>query len=121
MPKAAYYVSVANGLIEDATTLQDASNQAYEFVVHANEEEIRELRRLLDKQQSDEEDTLKRAPIPYKSADHDKATDRYNVDMLSLYNTIYHLGNKETKKHIENMGILGRLLTPDYHHDGYKR
>ncbi|WP_236291240.1 hypothetical protein [Paenibacillus allorhizoplanae] len=37
-----------------------------------------------------------RAPIPYKSADHDKATDQFNDDLLKIYQLIYNLGTDAT-------------------------
>jgi hypothetical protein len=119
--KTIYYISVADGLIESESVLRGIPNKNYEFVVHAADEEIAELRRRMDKVQSDEETTFKRATIPYKSADHDVATNAFNSDMLSLYHMIYELGNDEAKQHIEKMGILGRLLSPDYHHAGYSK
>ncbi|PZE22111.1 hypothetical protein [Paenibacillus xerothermodurans] len=119
MPKTLYYVSVANGLIQDETTMNDALQDDYEFRIRANDEEIRELRELMQKVLDDEENTHIRAPIPYKSAEHDKATEDFNSDMLNMYNMIYQLGDDKAKRHIEQTGILGRLLNPDYHDAGY--
>ncbi|MFH5182900.1 hypothetical protein ACHHV8_09875 [Paenibacillus sp. TAB 01] len=59
-----YYVSVASATIEDNDMLADQANYAYEFVVKANEEELRNLRELLDAYTTDMEKTFARAPAP---------------------------------------------------------
>jgi hypothetical protein len=112
MEKTIYYVSVADGLIESESVLRGMPNKNYEFVVHATDEEIAELRRRMDNVQDDEEITLKRATIPYKSAEHDVATNTFNTDMLSLYHMIYQLGNDEAKQHIEKNGDFGPAALP---------
>lgn len=70
---------------------------------------------------SDDEVTLFRALIPYKSADHDKATNQFNEDLLKLYQLVYHLGTDKTKAHIRGMNILNKLRDTDYNYPGYKR
>jgi hypothetical protein len=120
MPKSTYYVTVATGLIEELQALQDKANRTHEFVVEASVEEIAVLRDLFDKQAASEELTFKRATIPYKTADQDPSTERFNGDILNIYRYLYEIGTYETKKHIEKMGILPRLLSPDYHHAGYE-
>jgi hypothetical protein len=121
MPKATYYVSVATGLIEELKAMQESENMAHEFVVEAAPEEVATLRNLMEKRATAEENTFKRAAIPYKSADHDQATEEFNGEILNIYRYLHEIGNAETKKHIEKMGILPRLLSPDYHHAGYER
>ncbi|SFL37266.1 hypothetical protein SAMN03159341_105328 [Paenibacillus sp. 1_12] len=120
MPKSTYYVTVATGLIEQQQAMQDKANLTHEFAVEATDEEIAVLRDLLDKQATSEELTFKRATIPYKTADHDPSTERFNGDILNIYRYLYEIGTAETKSHIEKMGILPRLLSPDYHHAGYE-
>jgi hypothetical protein len=120
MPKATYYVSVARGLIEEPKAMRDSDNLTHEFQVEATEEEIAVLRELFEKQATAEEQTFKRAAVPYKSADHDPATADFNGEFLNIYRYLYEIGDEATKKHIEKMRILPRLLSPDYHDPGYE-
>lgn len=48
------------------------------------------------------------------------ATEEFNGDILNIYRYLYEIGSTETKQHIEKMEILPRLLSLDYHHEGYE-
>ncbi|WP_239696869.1 hypothetical protein [Paenibacillus oryzisoli] len=89
--------------------------------VRGTEVEIEMLRQMLDQLKRDDELTQFRAPIPYKSADHDKATDQFNDDLLKLYQFIYNLGTEKTRAHISDMNILHKLQNTDYEDPGYER
>ncbi|AEI39519.1 hypothetical protein [Paenibacillus mucilaginosus] len=119
MPKKIYYISVGPGTIEDQQTLADQRNYTYDYQVEASEEEYQELRRLLQSTEETQDGTFARAPIPYKSADHDPATEQFNDRMKDLYTLLYRLGTAETKGHIEKMGILKKLGNTDYDLPGY--
>ncbi|RED57534.1 hypothetical protein [Cohnella lupini] len=113
MDKQRYYVSVSASMVGTEPSLTD------QLTIFATEEERNHLLALLNREQKATEKTYIRAQIPYKSADHDKATNRYNEGMVDIYRYIYQVGTIETKRHIEYMDILQELRTPDYHHQGY--
>ncbi|MFC4303371.1 hypothetical protein [Cohnella boryungensis] len=113
MDKLRYYVSVSAGIVGTEPALTD------QLTVLATDEERNHLIALLEKERKALESTYVRAPIPYKSADHDSATNRYNDSMIEIYRFIYRIGTIETKRHIEYMDILRELRTPDYRHPGY--
>ncbi|MDO3677866.1 hypothetical protein Q3C12_12710 [Paenibacillus ehimensis] len=119
MLKKRYYVSVGTGTIEDAQTLADLGDYSYEYAVEATDQEIRELRWLMSSYEAETEKTFARAGVPYKSADHDEATDEYNAQVRELYAMIYRLGTPETRGHIEKMRIMEKLGNPDYRQPGY--
>ncbi|PUA39256.1 hypothetical protein C8Z91_10125 [Paenibacillus elgii] len=121
MLKKSYYVSVGTGTVEDAQTLADLGNYSYEYAVEATDQEIRELRRLMGSYEAETEKTFARAGVPYKSADHDEATDEYNSQVRELYTMIYRLGTPETRGHIEKMRIIEKLGNSDYRQPGYGR
>lgn len=109
------YVSVSNKSLD-----RDASmNEQLE--VRGTEEELEKLRQMLEQLQRDDEVTQLRAPIPYKSADHDKASDQFNDDLFKLYQFIYNLGTDKTKAHIHDMNILKKLQNTDYEDSGYEQ
>jgi hypothetical protein len=114
MDKLRYYVSVSAGIVGTEPALTD------QLTVLATDEERNHLIALLERERKALESTYVRAPIPYKSADHDSATNRYNDSMIEIYRFIYRIGTIETKRHIEYMDILRELRTPDYRHPGYK-
>jgi hypothetical protein len=113
--KQTYYVSISGKRVEPEPSIND------QLTVTATLEEIDELQLLLDQIQRDDEKTQFRAPIPYKSADHDEATDKFNEDIIKVYDAVYMLGTKETKDHIRKMSILPKLQDPDYNYPGYER
>ncbi|SFD74142.1 hypothetical protein SAMN05216378_1220 [Paenibacillus catalpae] len=109
------YVSVSNKSLDTEASMNE------QLEVRGTEKELEKLRQMLEHLQHDDEVTQFRAPIPYKSADHDKATDQFNEDLLKLYQVIYNLGTVETKAHIHNMNILNKLKDTDYEYPGYER
>lgn len=113
--KQKYYVSVSGKSVE----ADFSGNEQLEVL--GTEEEIAELQQLLDRIQKDDEVTHLRAPIPYKSADHDKATEQFNEDIREVYQAIYELGTSKTREHIRRMNILGKLQDTDYNYPGYER
>ncbi len=114
-PQQTLYVSVSS------KSLDTEASRNEQLEVRGTEEELAELRQLLDQVQRDDESTQFRAPIPYKSADHDKATDQFNGDLLKLYEVVYKLGTARTREHIRQMDILTKLQDTDYDYPGYER
>lgn len=113
--KQTYYVSISGKRVEPEPSIND------QLTVTATQAEISELQQLLDQIQRDDEKTQFRAPIPYKSADNDKATDKFNEDIIKVYETVYVLGTAETRDHIRQMNILNKLKDSDYDYPGYER
>jgi DUF438 domain-containing protein len=113
MDKQRYFVSVSASMIGTEPSIMD------QLTVLATVEERNHLLAILNKEQKNIEKTYLRAHIPYKSADNDKATERFNDSMIEIYRYIYKIGTIETKRHIKYMDILEELRTPDYHHQGY--
>jgi len=115
MEKQTYYVSISGKRVEPEPSIND------QLTVTATQTEINELQLQLDQIQRDDEKTQFRAPIPYKSADHDEATDKFNEDIIKVYESVYALGTKETRDHIRQMNILNKLQDSDYDYPGYER
>jgi uncharacterized protein (DUF342 family) len=113
--KQTLYVSVSSKSLDREASMNE------QLEVQGTEEELEKLRHMLEQLRRDDEATQFRAPIPYKSADHDKATDQFNNDLLQLYQVVYDLGTDKTKAHIKNMNILLKLQDTDYDYPGYER
>ncbi|WP_433945313.1 hypothetical protein [Paenibacillus sp. SN-8-1] len=111
--KTRYYVSVTHHLI------QDVQNESAEYEVYLDDEELGLLRDKLDDLSKEDEYTLKRAPVPYKSADKDEATDSYNDKLIDVYEYLHQIGDEKTRRAIESLGVLGKLEHSDYDHKGY--
>ncbi|RXZ79229.1 hypothetical protein EBB07_23930 [Paenibacillaceae bacterium] len=111
--KRHYYVSVSGKSIEHAPSGSD------QLQILATDGEINTLQQLLKREESRDETTALKAPIPYKSADHDPAGDAYDEALIDLYRAIYKLGTSETQQHIAGMNILRELKDTDYNHPGY--
>jgi hypothetical protein len=109
------YVSVSNKSLDREASMNE------QLEVCGTDEELEKLRQILEQLERDDQVTQFRAPIPYKSADHDKATDQFNDDLLKLYQLIYDLGTDKTRAHIHDMNILNKLQNTDYDYPGYER
>ncbi|SFA91860.1 hypothetical protein SAMN04488072_103262 [Lentibacillus halodurans] len=78
-----------------------------EFVIYATEDEVRLLRQRLDGMHTSDIHAFFRAHVPIMPYHNDKSNDDYDTGITDAFQMIYELGNEETKKHIENMGVLG--------------
>lgn len=95
-----YYVAVGARQI-----LEDREAAAFEFAIHANDEELTKLQESFEELQDAEEDNAFRfSELPSVSDDPEDPT--YNVLFKNIYRQLYELGNEETKRHIESMNIF---------------
>ncbi|GIO34455.1 MULTISPECIES: hypothetical protein [Paenibacillus] len=111
--KKRYYISVSHHLI------QDVPHDSAEFEVMMTEAEMSKLKDKLEDLNQEDENTFKRAFIPFKSADHDEAPQGYNDKLIDVYAYLYEIGDEHTKRTIEGMNILGKMQHTDYNNEGY--
>ncbi|MFD3261484.1 hypothetical protein ACE3MQ_23080 [Paenibacillus lentus] len=112
--KKPYYVSVAHRMIQEAPN-QDST----EFRVLLDDEDLVKLRDKIAELSEEDLYTFRRAPVPYKSADHDEATEHFNDRMIELYTLLYQYGDEQTRRSIISLGVLGKLQNHDYNDPGY--
>ncbi|MWV45723.1 hypothetical protein GRF59_19085 [Paenibacillus sp. HJL G12] len=112
--KKRYYISVTHNLI------QDVPNDSTEFELMLTDDQVTRLRDQMDELTKDDEYTFKRAFVPFKSADHDDATEQFDEKLLGLYAYLYEVGDEETKRMIEELNVLPKLHQTDYHDEGYE-
>ncbi|WP_339848450.1 hypothetical protein MKY42_03035 [Paenibacillus sp. FSL W7-1088] len=112
--KKHYYVSVTHNLIEQT------KNESTPFEVMVNDEQLNRLKDLMKVLEDEDAYTLQRAPVPYKSADHDEATEQFSDGMTLLYTFLYDHGTSDTRQAIESMNVLSRLQDTDYDDPGYE-
>jgi hypothetical protein len=113
MDKERYYVSVTAHTITKEPSMTD------QLTVLATDKERDYLESLLEQEEHNDDRTHLRAMVPYKSADHDPSTNKYNDKLRSIYRYIYKIGTIQTKRHIEYMDIIQDLKNTDYSHPGY--
>jgi hypothetical protein len=101
MGKKTYYVSV-----QAQTILENQGDSSYEFEIQADDQQIAGLIELFEENLMDEEDNQIRMPIPAVPYHHDVENDRFDHSLKAIYHAIHNMGNEETRKHIEKMGIL---------------
>ncbi|MNJ32926.1 hypothetical protein [Paenibacillus bouchesdurhonensis] len=112
--KKPYYVSVAHRIIQEAPN-QDSA----EFRVLLDEEDLVKLNDKMAELSEEDIYTFRRAPVPYKSADHDAATEQFNDRMIELYTLLYQYGDEHARRTIIRLGVLGKLQNHDYNDPGY--
>ncbi|MEK0313842.1 hypothetical protein [Cohnella sp. 56] len=112
--KEIYYVSVSAG-----TVTRDEDHTTDQLSVLATASEIDQLMALFAKRAQNDNVMHLRAMIPYKSADHDPSTVKYNEQILGIYRMVFRIGTEETRRHLIHMDILNALKDPDTHLPGY--
>jgi hypothetical protein len=101
MEKNKYYVSVGEGEISH----RPHDRNGY-LEISATEAELSNLRRKFDNMHDAGVDSFFRAHVPFLEYHHDDSNDSYDHNMVEVYQMLHELGNKKTREHIENMGIL---------------
>lgn len=99
--KKTYYIEVATGEIS-----QSATSSTWNYKIEATDEEIIKLREYFDQNYSNEWQNFFRAHVPFVQYHYDRENDAYDETMKEVYGMLHDLGDEETKKHIESMGIL---------------
>lgn len=88
---------------EISTTKYGNSNY---FTIFATEDEVEELRRIMDKIYDADIRSHIRAHIPFVPYHRDRSNDDYDDQYKEALTMIYQFGNNETKEHIDSMEIL---------------
>ncbi len=99
--KDTYYIDVGTGGI-----YQSATASTWSFKIEATDEEIHQLRSLMDSNYLNEWGNFFRAHVPYVQYHYDRQNDAYDSTIQQIYAMIYQLGDQEAKTHIESMDIL---------------
>ncbi|WP_249901874.1 hypothetical protein [Paenibacillus sp. PK3_47] len=111
--KQTFFVSVNHGLI------QEVRNDSNEFEVLLTEGELAVLQDLLKELSQEDEYAFRRAFVPYKSADHDDAVRQFDDGTIRLYQHLHQYGTPDTRRTIEELGVLPKLENTGYQDTGY--
>ncbi|GGH62703.1 hypothetical protein GCM10008014_39410 [Paenibacillus silvae] len=108
------YVSVTHNLIEQTR------NESTPFEVIVDDGQLATLQDLMKVLEKGDDYSLQRAPVPYKSADHDEGNERLTDGVMMLYTFLYDHGTPETRQAIDRMNVLPKLQNTDYDDPGYE-
>lgn len=92
--------------MQAGTVLEDKEAAGYEFEIQATEKEIEQLMELFEYREEAENANFRRAMIPGIPYHQDEENDVYDTGMRAVYQMIHRLGTEETKKQIEEMGLI---------------
>ncbi|GGH87732.1 hypothetical protein JOD43_004027 [Pullulanibacillus pueri] len=101
MEKSNYYVKVGTGEV-----LPDKTMSEWEFEIQATPEQASMLEEALRDADKESWENFFQAHIPIKEYSSFHQIDDYDHNLKHAYEAIHALGTKETKEHIESMGIL---------------
>lgn len=111
MEKKTYYISLHTSL--GTSEIRDVENDAdFDFEIEATPEEAHRLLDLFEKGNNVDFLSYAHAHIPLPEiSDNNPEQDNENYDRAlgEIYRKIYQLGTPETKRHIEDMGVLDVL------------
>ncbi|MBM7648322.1 hypothetical protein JOC78_001264 [Bacillus ectoiniformans] len=83
------------------------------FRIMATEQEAAHIRSAFNKEYNAELETFVRAHVPFLDYSNDKADDHYDRELITVYALIYKFGDAEARRHIDEMGILGKYKLND--------
>lgn len=102
MDKEKYFISIGPGEISRIPFQNNT-----DFTIYATEDEVSELRRIFDRMHDSNFETYIRSHIPFLPYHNDTANDSYDDALTEVFQTLYKLGDEQTKHHIRTMNILG--------------
>ncbi|KIL37870.1 hypothetical protein SD70_30155 [Gordoniibacillus kamchatkensis] len=101
MEKKPYYVSV-----QAKTVMENQGDAAYELEIEATPEDIERLKTLFEYMGDFDHGTFMKShalAFPYHL---DPENDGYDTNLRAVYEMMYEWGTPETKRHIEQAGLL---------------
>ncbi|MFD1425917.1 hydrolase [Kroppenstedtia sanguinis] len=105
MKKQKYYVALNSGEIM-GEILQQPTDSSYAFEIEATESEVRQLNSLLGNLTTGDMGTFWNAHIPFLYYNESGKNEGYDQSYQQIYETLYQLGTPNTKKQIEQLGLL---------------
>ncbi|SDQ29649.1 hydrolase [Virgibacillus salinus] len=101
MEKKKFYINLGS---QEISQIKYDNNE--EFVIHATEDEVRILRDKMDDMYNADYRAFFRAHVPIMPYHNDSSNDDYDIGITEAFQMIYDLGDENTKKHIDSMGVL---------------
>lgn len=103
--KKKYYVALNSGEIM-GEILQQPTDSSYAFEIEATESEVRQLNSLLGSLTTGDMQTFWNAHIPFLYYNESGKNEGYDQTYNQIYEMVYQLGTPDTKKQIEQLGLL---------------
>ncbi len=108
MEKKRYYITLQAGTT--TAEIRDVKGEStYDFEIEADPVEIGLLRDMLTHAVHSDFLQWMHSHIPYRDQLLDVDNEAYDDNLVSIYRKIYQLGTPETRKNIEQMGLVERL------------
>ncbi|SHG48787.1 hydrolase [Ornithinibacillus halophilus] len=102
MEKKKYYVNLAS---LEISQIKYDNNDSY--IIHATDEEVADLRNIMNHMDSALTRTFFRAHVPIMPYHKDASNDDYDQGLTEAFQMIHDLGDNSTKEFIESIVILG--------------
>ncbi|WP_430785953.1 hypothetical protein VBD025_12510 [Virgibacillus flavescens] len=100
--KEQYFVTIDNEEIREIS-LPDSG---IEYEIYANSEEIKDLELLFIEKKKNGQQAADFLKKPFDEWGADDERNKYEKDLVIIYQKIYDLGTPETKKKIDELGFL---------------
>ncbi|UFT98172.1 hydrolase [Radiobacillus kanasensis] len=101
MERKKYYVNIGT---QEISQVQVGDND--EFIISATDEEVYQLREMMNQMYNADIHAFWRAHTPIVPYHNDKPNDDFDDGILNAFQMIHDLGDDTTRKHIEKMGVL---------------
>lgn len=97
-----YYVTIDTKEISEVSI----PDNGIEFEIIANKMEIKEIQELFRQQGQNSKDAVKYLAKPFDEWGADNERNRYDRNLMKLYQRLYELGTGATKSKINELGII---------------
>lgn len=106
MEKKKYYVSLQS---KEISQIQYGNNN--DFIIHATDNEVAQLRNTLNQMHEGEMSSYWRAHVPIVPYHVDKGNQQYDAELVQAFEQLYKLGDEATRTFISESGYLGKDIT----------
>lgn len=113
MEKKTYYVTIhSGGMTGEVREQPDLNDSFYDFEISATPEEIQRLESLFEEAHREDAQTFVDAHIPLVPRDNFGNSEAFDQKLKRVYQMIYDLATPETKRKMEQTGVVGFIREP---------
>jgi hypothetical protein len=105
--KKSYYIDIENAQVYT----EPVEAAEWQFKIYATDQEMKKLADYIEKNYDADMKTFELAHVPFVEEKEKAQNHNYDASMEGMYKMIYELGDDETRRNIEEMGILQKDIT----------
>lgn len=105
--KKSYYIDIENAQVY----AEPVEGIEWQFKIYATDQEMKELADHIENNYDADMKTFELAHVPFVEDKEKAENHNYDASIERMYKLIYKLGDNETRRNIEEMGILQKGIS----------